>query len=221
MKGLKKTIVIFLSLLMVFCITPITDFALPDTSGVIEAQAAVKLNYKKKKLVQYDTFQLKISGTTKSVKWSSSKKKVATVSKTGKVTAKKPGKATITAKIGKKKYKCVVTVVKWYSENGTWTKKIGTRTWYFDINDYTSVEPGEEELGVVYIYAGKSNFYGDNIAAYGEYCKIGANKYRMEYEGGTIDFTVSAKSIQLEQKSGDVLGVKLKGKFNLLRRHYS
>lgn len=38
------------------------------------------------------------------------KEKVATVSKKGKVKAKKPGKTTITAKVGKKKYKCKVIV---------------------------------------------------------------------------------------------------------------
>jgi len=46
----------------------------------------------------------------KKPKWSSSKKSVATVSKKGKVVAKKAGSATITAKIGKKKYKCKVKV---------------------------------------------------------------------------------------------------------------
>ncbi len=221
MKNRKKVIVLFLSLLMVFCVTPVTDYAIPNTSSVIVAQAAVKLNYKKKKLVQYDSFNLKLKGTSKTVKWSSSNKKIATVSSSGKVYAKKPGKATITAKVGKKKYKCVVTVVKWYSENGTWTKKIGSRTWYFDVNDYTSVEPGELELGVVYIYAGKSNFDNDNILASGYYQKIGANKYRVDYGEGTIDFTVSSKSMKLKQVSGNFSGVKLNGTFKLLRRHYS
>ncbi|MGD9560082.1 MAG: Ig domain-containing protein, partial [Oscillospiraceae bacterium] len=44
--------------------------------------------------------------------WKSSNKKVATVDKNGRVTAKKKGKATITvtAKKGKKKATCVITV---------------------------------------------------------------------------------------------------------------
>lgn len=46
----------------------------------------------------------------KKVKWSSSNKKVATVSKSGSVKAKKKGTAKITAKMGKKKYVCKVTV---------------------------------------------------------------------------------------------------------------
>lgn len=44
------------------------------------------------------------------VTWSSSNKKVATVNKKGKVTGKKVGKATITAKVGSASYKCSVTV---------------------------------------------------------------------------------------------------------------
>lgn len=43
---------------------------------------------------------------------SSSNKKVAIVTKKGKVKGKKAGKVTITAKVGKKKYKCKVTVKK-------------------------------------------------------------------------------------------------------------
>lgn len=53
---------------------------------------------------------LKILYNNKKVKWSSNKKSVATVSSKGKVTAKKTGTATITASIGKTKYKCNVTV---------------------------------------------------------------------------------------------------------------
>ena len=44
--------------------------------------------------------------------WKSSDKKVATVSKSGKITAKKAGKATITVKCGKKTVKVKVTVKK-------------------------------------------------------------------------------------------------------------
>lgn len=53
---------------------------------------------------------LKLKNITKSVKWSSSNKKVAVVNKDGKVTAKAAGKAKITAKVGNSKYVCHVTV---------------------------------------------------------------------------------------------------------------
>lgn len=53
---------------------------------------------------------LKVSGTDKAVKWSSSDKNIASVSKKGKVTGKNAGKAIITATIGKQTLQCRVTV---------------------------------------------------------------------------------------------------------------
>lgn len=55
---------------------------------------------------------LKIKGTNQKIKWSSSKKSVATVNSSGKITAKKAGTATITATVLHKTYKCKVTVKK-------------------------------------------------------------------------------------------------------------
>ena len=53
---------------------------------------------------------LKLKDISKSVKWSSSNKKVAIVDKKGKVTAKSAGKAKIFAKVGKTTYTCDVKV---------------------------------------------------------------------------------------------------------------
>lgn len=55
-------------------------------------------------------FQLKVKGTSKKATWKSDNKKVATVSQTGMVTAKKKGTAVIAAKVGKNTLKCKVTV---------------------------------------------------------------------------------------------------------------
>ncbi len=89
-------------------------FTLPAQLAPIDAHAAAKtkvtISKKKATVIRDMTLQLKVKGTKKKAKWSSSKKSVATVSKKGKVTAKKAGKATITAKIGKKKYRCKITV---------------------------------------------------------------------------------------------------------------
>ena len=58
-------------------------------------------------------FRSKVKGKyTGKVKWSSSKKKIATVSSKGVVTAKKKGTAKVTAKVGKKKLFCNLTVKK-------------------------------------------------------------------------------------------------------------
>ena len=71
---------------------------------------APKLSASKKTVTVGKSFTLKLSGTTKSVKWSSKNPKVATVSKSGVVRGIKKGKAEITAKVGGKSYTCVVTV---------------------------------------------------------------------------------------------------------------
>lgn len=56
--------------------------------------------------------QLFVTGTAKKPKWKSSNPKVVKVNKKGVVTGKKLGKATITAKVGKKTLKCKVSVKK-------------------------------------------------------------------------------------------------------------
>ena len=49
-------------------------------------------------------------GTSRKVTWSSSAPSVVSVNKKGKITARRTGKATITAKVNGVKYKCKVTV---------------------------------------------------------------------------------------------------------------
>lgn len=83
--------------------------------GVIQenpaaAKSKVKLNKGKVTLIVGQKTKLKLKNYKKKIKWSSSKKKVATVNKQGVVRAKKKGTAKITAKAGKKKYICRVTV---------------------------------------------------------------------------------------------------------------
>lgn len=72
--------------------------------------ASVKLNKTKIVIAVGQTYALKLKGTTKTVKWSTAKKKVATVTKKGVVKGVRKGSTTITAKVGKKTYKCKVTV---------------------------------------------------------------------------------------------------------------
>ncbi len=79
---------------------------------VADAKSKIKLNKKKVTLQVGKSVTLKVKGTKKKVTWKSSKKKVATVSKKGKVKAKKVGKAKITAKVAGKKLVCKVTVKK-------------------------------------------------------------------------------------------------------------
>lgn len=69
-----------------------------------------KLNKTKLVLKSKKSASLKISGTSQKITWTSSNKKVATVSSSGKIKAKKKGVTVITAKIGSQKFKCKVTV---------------------------------------------------------------------------------------------------------------
>ncbi len=74
------------------------------------------LNKKKATLKVKKSLQLKLTRTpitaSDKVTWRTSNKNVASVSKNGKVTAKKPGKATITVKANGKKATCKITVKK-------------------------------------------------------------------------------------------------------------
>lgn len=100
-KNILKRVAVFVSVIMVLvAVVPVVP---------VEA-ASVQLNKTAVTIVKGKTYTLKVKNAKK-VKWSSSKKSVATVNSKGKVTAKKKGTATITAKVGKKKYKCKVTVV--------------------------------------------------------------------------------------------------------------
>lgn len=101
MKNYKRQISMVMAL--IFLITGITF-------NPMDGQAAVKINKKSLSIKVGKTYKLKVKGTKKKVKWSSSNKKVVTVSSKGVVKGKKAGKATVTAKVGKKKYKCKVKV---------------------------------------------------------------------------------------------------------------
>lgn len=72
--------------------------------------ATIKLNKTKVTIYEGETYKLKISGYKKSVKWSTSNEYVATVDKTGKITAHNQGTVYISTKINNKTYKCYVTV---------------------------------------------------------------------------------------------------------------
>lgn len=80
--------------------------------GKNKSKATPKLNKKKVTIKKGKTVKLKVLNTKKRVKWSSTKKSVASVNKKGVVKGKKTGKATIIAKVKGKKYKCKVTVKK-------------------------------------------------------------------------------------------------------------
>lgn len=115
MKKLCKIIVLCMAVMVG------VSFSLP--AQTIESHAASKIKISKKSVVtnKGKTVRLKVKGTSKKVRWSSSNKKVATVKK-GRVKAKNTGKVTITAKVGKKKLRCKVRVYPNYKSSivGIW-----------------------------------------------------------------------------------------------------
>ena len=76
------------------------------------AAAKVKMSKASVTIAVGETYELQLLNSSGTVKWSTDKKSVATV-KNGKVTAKKTGTATITAKYKSKSYTCTVNVVKY------------------------------------------------------------------------------------------------------------
>jgi len=79
-------------------------------SAKVTVKKPIKLNYTSVTLEKGATKTLKVTGTSSKVTWSSSKNSVATVSSTGKVTAKAVGTATIYASVAGKKLSAKVTV---------------------------------------------------------------------------------------------------------------
>lgn len=77
---------------------------------VAELKEKPVLNKKTATLTVGKKVTLKLRNYNRKIRWSSSKKSVATVSSRGVVTAKKAGSARITARAGGKKYVCRVTV---------------------------------------------------------------------------------------------------------------
>jgi hypothetical protein len=74
------------------------------------ANSTVSISRKDLTLYAGKSYSLKINNATSKIKWSSSNKKVATVSSKGKVRGKIAGTAVITAKTGKSTMKCRVVV---------------------------------------------------------------------------------------------------------------
>lgn len=101
-------------------ILSVTLFAVLFTFGLYNDEvdaATYKLNKKKASVYTGKKVKLKVltksgKATKKKIKWKSSNKKIATVSKYGNVKGKKKGKVKIYAKVAKKTFKSVVTVKK-------------------------------------------------------------------------------------------------------------
>jgi len=109
MKRNRREIKFSLLTMLCLCGVLLAVFLLKGATEVVAAEE-VKLSKKKVVLEVGDTYQLTLKGTDEAVAWKSKKKSVVTVDQDGTLTAKKPGKTKIIAKVDGEKYKCKVTV---------------------------------------------------------------------------------------------------------------
>lgn len=100
-KHLRMSGIILLLLCMLLC--SVTGSA---------AEKKVKLNKSEVTVQKGGTVQLKLKNASGKVKWTSSKKTVATVSSSGKVTGKNAGTCEVTAVYRKKAYTCKVKITR-------------------------------------------------------------------------------------------------------------
>ena len=91
-----------------FCLSLLIVLGLAVTASAVK----IKVIPTKATITVGSSKTVRVSGTKKKAKWSTSNKAIATVSSKGKIIANKPGSVTITAKVGKNKAKCKITVPK-------------------------------------------------------------------------------------------------------------
>ena len=103
-RKMKRYSAFFMAFVMIMSVLVVPQSA--------SAAGKPKLNKAKLNMTVGSKYKLKVKNAPKgkTIKWSTSKKKVAAVSKKGIVTAKKAGSAKITAKVAGKKLICNVTV---------------------------------------------------------------------------------------------------------------
>lgn len=116
MKHLNKTMPVLVAIAILFSTITVHS----RTVHSIFAQAAKKISISQSKMSlkvgNSKKLSLKNLPEKQKVTWASSNEQIVTVSSTGKVTAKKEGKAKITAAVKRKTYTCIVTVKKKASE---------------------------------------------------------------------------------------------------------
>lgn len=120
MKRMKKLITVVMTMVLAFTLMiPVTP---------VQAAKKIQLSKTKVSLEVGGKVTLKLKNATAAdVKWSSSNKSIVTVTSKGKVTAKKAGSATITAKYDGKKYTCKVTVKSSEGSNYVYLTETGTK----------------------------------------------------------------------------------------------
>ena len=93
----------------------------------VEADKPVSISRKTVTLTQGENFQLQLKNAGKGIIWKSSSSGIASVTQTGKITARASGKTTVTARYKGKNYSCTVTVLP-AQQKITYIKSAKTKT---------------------------------------------------------------------------------------------
>ena len=117
-------------------------------ADVQPVRAAVKLDRTSMNLCVGDKTRLTLTGTSKKAKWKSSKPSVAKVSSQGTVKAQAAGRATVTATVGSKSYKCSVKVNRTFKvdETSISIKKNTVVTAYLSVNGSVKASVADKKI---------------------------------------------------------------------------
>lgn len=175
MKRFRKVIALSIAL-TVGCVLTV-----PPVTGTLESYATSKVRISKKNAIVTvgKTLRLKVKGTKKKVRWTSSKRKVATVTSSGLVYANRVGTATITARTKNGSARCKVTVKAAPDAVGSRTNPADPRngvtikksfgTMYFKLN---VVLRGEDAI--------------NKLKAMGEWSEYDQETYKQDHPGTTL-----------------------------------
>lgn len=147
-----------------------------------------KLQYKSYKMCMGESITNALLYSNKTVKWSTSNKKVATVNSKGKITAKGIGKATITAKVGGKKYTCKITVVR---QNPDF---YATLSWYYTRNNYFEVKFYNNANKAITIYSSGAKVMHTDYKSFDRNLKLKKSTITIKpHKSATIKFYVKGR----------------------------
>ena len=165
--------------LLISLVLALTCISMVTSPNFVQA-TSIKLNKTSLTIYTGKTSTLKVIGTSKKVTWSTSNKNVATVSSKGTVSAKSPGKATITARISNKNLKCNVTV-----KEKTTPKKAAQKAYYNFLKSYkfNTTDPSYHGFNLAYI---NNDSIPELIVFDGDYHAAGGKVYA--YVNGKVKY---------------------------------
>lgn len=172
------------------CILIIAAICFAGIRTLAYARTSAGINKTTLELKQGSRAMLKIRGTDKKVKWTSSNKYIVKVKAKGKqkaqVTAVSDGSAKVTAKAGKKKYTCKVTVFyKGEEMDNTIYIKVGDQTVKAELEDNESAKALRAALK-----QGELTISASNYGGFEKVCSLGMslpkNDIKMTTKAGDI-----------------------------------